>query len=231
MASAAVARSVGSIVNVRGRDWVVTSDDGEILALKPLSGGGEEATAVHLAIEGQHVRDAQFPAPSPTQSSDLISGTLLRDAARLALRSGAGPFRSLGRLSVRPRPYQFVPLIMALCLDPARLLIRRSWSETLWASSSTKRRTGALGLNAWRMHAVRFLMRLRMRTANSQEPTVFRAASLPKSSNGALMMELATCWTQCSAPLKQLGRSRWRNLVMEYRRVATPSRAGLLIHH
>src|SRR6516225_4308026 len=123
MSSPAAARSVGSIVNVRGRDWVVTSDDGEMLVLKPLSGGEEEAAAVHLAIEGNHVRDAQFPPPSPLQSSDLVSGKLLRDAARLSLRSGAGPFRSLGRLSVRPRPYQFVPLIMALRLDPVRMLI------------------------------------------------------------------------------------------------------------
>src|SRR6267378_1195621 len=30
---------------------------------------------------------------------------------------------SLGRISVTPRPYQFVPLIMALRLDPVRLLI------------------------------------------------------------------------------------------------------------
>ena len=47
----------------------------------------------------------------------------LFNAARLSLRSGATPFRSLGRISVTPRPYQFVPLIMALRLDPVRLLI------------------------------------------------------------------------------------------------------------
>jgi SNF2 family DNA or RNA helicase len=47
----------------------------------------------------------------------------LFNAARLSLRSGAAPFRSLGRISVTPRPYQFVPLIMALRLDPVRLLI------------------------------------------------------------------------------------------------------------
>src|SRR6516162_8824279 len=41
----------------------------------------------------------------------------------LGLRSGAGPFRSLGRLSVRPRPCQFVPLIMALKLEAVRMLI------------------------------------------------------------------------------------------------------------
>jgi superfamily II DNA or RNA helicase len=94
-----------------------------ILSLKPLSGGEEEATAVHLGVEGRQIKEASFPSPSATQSSDLLAGQLLRDAARLALRSGAGPFRSLGRLSVRPRPYQFVPLIMALRLDTARLLV------------------------------------------------------------------------------------------------------------
>jgi SNF2 family DNA or RNA helicase len=47
----------------------------------------------------------------------------LFNAARLNLRAGAAPFRSLGRISVTPRPYQFVPLIMALRLDPVRLLI------------------------------------------------------------------------------------------------------------
>ena len=54
---------------------------------------------------------------------DFTGSLLLRDAVRLSLRSGAGPFRSMGRLSVVPRPYQFVPLIMALRLDPVRLLI------------------------------------------------------------------------------------------------------------
>jgi hypothetical protein len=32
----------------------------------------------------------------------------LFDVARLSLRSGAGPFRSLGRVSVVPRPYKFL---------------------------------------------------------------------------------------------------------------------------
>ena len=41
----------------------------------------------------------------------------------LTLREGAAPFRSLGRISIRPRSYQFVPLLMALRLDPVRLLI------------------------------------------------------------------------------------------------------------
>ena len=42
---------------------------------------------------------------------------------RLANRSGTGPFRSFARIGVEPRPYQLVPLLMALRLDPVRLLI------------------------------------------------------------------------------------------------------------
>jgi superfamily II DNA or RNA helicase len=41
----------------------------------------------------------------------------------LSLRRGAGPFRSLGNVGVEPRSYQLVPLLMALKLDPVRLLI------------------------------------------------------------------------------------------------------------
>jgi superfamily II DNA or RNA helicase len=41
----------------------------------------------------------------------------------LSLRRGAGPFRSFGQISVEPRAYQLVPLLMALKLDPVRLLI------------------------------------------------------------------------------------------------------------
>ncbi|HZT53196.1 MAG TPA: helicase-related protein, partial [Gaiellaceae bacterium] len=59
----------------------------------------------------------------PSHAGDTDGGLLLLDAARLSLRNGAGPFRSLGHLAVTPRPYQFVPLIMALRLDPVRLLI------------------------------------------------------------------------------------------------------------
>jgi len=59
-----------------------------------------------------------------TFSTDPFTGALLlRDALRLALRNGVGPFRSMGRLSVIPCPYQFVPLIMALKMRPIRLLI------------------------------------------------------------------------------------------------------------
>src|SRR5438270_8993544 len=115
---------VGSLVRIRERDWVVLpSDDTDIVCLRPLSGSESEICGIHREIEGHALKHAEFAPPKPEQAGDFIAGKLLRNAARLGLRNGAGPFRSLGRLSVRPRPYQFVPLIMALKLETARLLI------------------------------------------------------------------------------------------------------------
>jgi hypothetical protein len=47
----------------------------------------------------------------------------LFEASRLLLRNSAAPFRSAGHLAFSPRPYQFVPLIMALRQSPVRLLV------------------------------------------------------------------------------------------------------------
>jgi len=116
--------TIGSLVYAREREWVVLpSDNPDVLLLRPLSGTENEICGISRLLEGAEVRPAQFRAPEPGAAGDFIAGRLLRDAACLSLRSGAGPFRSLGRLSVRPRPYQFVPLIMALRIDPVRLLI------------------------------------------------------------------------------------------------------------
>ncbi|MCD6344508.1 MAG: DEAD/DEAH box helicase [Anaerolineae bacterium] len=122
----------GTIVHLRDRDWVLLpSDDEKIYRLRPLTGATDELVAVHkelatlIAYDLPHERlqPSQFPPPSPDDLSDAASAHLLWQAARLTLRDGAGPFRSLGRISIRPRTYQFVPLLMALRLDPVRLFI------------------------------------------------------------------------------------------------------------
>ncbi len=114
----------GVLVSARGREWVVLpSDDPDLLLLRPLSGSEREIAGIYLPLRLEEVRSATFPLPSPERAGDFASAMLLWDAARLSLRSGAGPFRSMGRISVRPRPYQLVPLLMALRLNPVRLLI------------------------------------------------------------------------------------------------------------
>lgn len=115
---------VGSLVHYRRRDWIVTGREGDRLYLRPLQGREEESCVAYLPLAGSQLMPAEFPAIGPdTPFGDFEQGRLLRDAARMALRNAVGPFRSFGSLSVEPRPYQLVPLVMALRLDPVRLLI------------------------------------------------------------------------------------------------------------
>lgn len=114
--------AVGSLVRARGREWVVLPDsDDELVLLRPLGGMQDEVTGIYTLLET--VEPATFDLPDPKQIGDYRSGRLLRDAVRLGFRSSAGPFRSFARIAVDPRPYQLVPLLMALKLDPVRLLI------------------------------------------------------------------------------------------------------------
>lgn len=110
---------------------LLPSDSPDVHLLRPLTGATDEVIAVHKQLTDligydlpeERVRSATFPLPSPEDLADAASAHLLWQAARLTLREGATPFRSLGRISIRPRIYQFVPLLMALRLDPVRMLI------------------------------------------------------------------------------------------------------------
>jgi len=122
----------GCIVRCRNRDWVILpSDEDSVVLLRPLTGATDDAVAVHkrladliaYSVQEERLSSATFPLPTPNDVADATSTHLLWQAARLTLREGATPFRSLGRISVRPRIYQFVPLLMALRVDPIRMLI------------------------------------------------------------------------------------------------------------
>lgn len=116
--------SPGSLVRARGREWIVlTGGDAEILRVRPISGSEEDQTLIHVALEAELVTEASFPRPDPRQKAGHDAALLLRDALLLSLRRGAGPFRGFGQIAVEPRAYQLVPLLMALKLDPVRLLI------------------------------------------------------------------------------------------------------------
>jgi superfamily II DNA or RNA helicase len=119
-------------VRCRNREWVLLpSPDDNVYRLRPLAGSEDDAVLVHKKIAQilgfdlpeERVTPARFPPPTADPVGDAISSKLLWEAARLTLRDGAAPFRSLGRMSIRPRVYQLVPLLMALRLDPVRLFI------------------------------------------------------------------------------------------------------------
>ncbi|OUC05620.1 helicase, partial [Litorilinea aerophila] len=122
----------GSIAKVRDRFWVLLpSDDPEVILLRPLTGATDETVALHrrlsellgYSLPTERLQPATFPPPEPEPLGDAGGARLLWQAARLTLREGASPLRALGRISIRPRTYQFVPLLMALRQDPVRLLI------------------------------------------------------------------------------------------------------------
>ena len=114
----------GSLVRARGREWIVLpGSDNDTLHLRPLGAGDGDATLIHVPLERQPIESATFAPPNIAHIGTQAAGLLLRDAIRLAFRSGAGPFRSFGNLAFAPRAYQLVPLLMALKMDTVRLLI------------------------------------------------------------------------------------------------------------
>lgn len=114
----------GSLVRARGREWLVLGgSEPPLLRVRPISGTEEDQTLIHLGLEREPVTPATFPWPAATPLAGHEAALLLRDALMLSLRRGAGPFRSFGQISVEPRAYQLVPLMMALQQRVVRLLI------------------------------------------------------------------------------------------------------------
>jgi superfamily II DNA or RNA helicase len=117
-----VAYAAGSLVTARGREWVVLPDSApDMLVLRPLGGSDDDIAAVFPALET--VTEARFPTPAPEDLGDAQAAGLLRTALRVGFRASAGPFRSLASIAVEPRPYQLVPLLMAMRQPVARMAI------------------------------------------------------------------------------------------------------------
>ena len=119
----------GNLVRARNREWVVQASDSRqndganVLRLRPLGGADEDIITLIPELEFAPVEPATFAWPNPDQAGNHAAALLLRDALRLKLRAGGGPFRSFGNIAVEPRAYQLVPLLMALRLSTVRLLI------------------------------------------------------------------------------------------------------------
>lgn len=114
--------SAGELVRARGREWIVLSS-AETLRLRPLTGSEEDAESIIPELEAEPITHAAFAPPTGDRPGPREAALLLRDALRLSLRRGAGPFRSAGRINFEPRAYQLAPLMMALRQETVRLLI------------------------------------------------------------------------------------------------------------
>jgi superfamily II DNA or RNA helicase len=114
--------SSGELVRARGREWIVLGA-GDVLRVRPLTGSEQDVETIIPSLELDPVTYASFESPDVSYAGPREAALLLRDALRLSLRRGAGPFRSAGRLNFEPRAYQLSPLMMALRQETARLLI------------------------------------------------------------------------------------------------------------
>ena len=114
----------GTLVKIRGREWILEACDIEdCIKLRPLGGTDSDVQIIMPSIEDIELESATFPVPDSSKPGSYSSALLLRNALRLKLTNAAGPFRSLGHVAVEPRSYQLVPLLMALKQNPVRLLI------------------------------------------------------------------------------------------------------------
>ena len=119
----------GTLVEFRNRPWVVQqSESSDLMVLKPLGGTDAEAIGLYRPLYGDQldIKSYNFTRPSSAdigKNSYKSAARILYNACRLSFRDIAGPFQCLGRLSFEPRPYQMVPLILALKQEKIRLLI------------------------------------------------------------------------------------------------------------
>lgn len=106
---------------MRRRQWRVESIDGGELVATPLDDMGAAPQRFLAELESLELYE---PAP-PTlrELGDHGLQTMFLQAARIEALHGTAPFLALQRSSVVPVEYQLVPLVMALRLQPCRLLL------------------------------------------------------------------------------------------------------------
>ncbi len=119
----------GTLVEYRNRPWVIQqSTDKDLLVMKPLGGTDAETIGLYRPLYGNglDIKSYEFKRPSSFDIGNFgyqSAARILYNACRLSFRDIAGPFQCLGKLSFEPRPYQMVPLILALKQERIRLLI------------------------------------------------------------------------------------------------------------
>lgn len=113
----------GNLVCARGRTYIVQGYDGQWLSLRPFAGAEDQEIELLPSLELTPIKEASFPKPNIELNGRFDTAKLLQDAMRFQLKNGTGPFRSFGSINIEPRPYQLVPLLMAMRQRTTRLLI------------------------------------------------------------------------------------------------------------
>src|SRR4051794_9965865 len=77
-----VTYAAGSLVQARGREWVVLPEsDDDLVMVRPLGGTDDEITGILPELEA--IAPATFALPDPSDLGDYRAARLLRDALRL----------------------------------------------------------------------------------------------------------------------------------------------------
>jgi superfamily II DNA/RNA helicase len=116
---------IGTVINCRKRDWVVVnSNTPDLIMLRPLVGSEIENVGIHRSlIHIENIKKSELIKPDANNIQDFESARLLYHASRFLLRNAAGPIRAFSKINISPRPYQLVPLMMAMKQEVVRLLI------------------------------------------------------------------------------------------------------------
>ncbi|MBI4244413.1 MAG: DEAD/DEAH box helicase, partial [Planctomycetes bacterium] len=120
---------IGSIVRARGREWIIIpSESSDYLKLKPFSGSALQTIAIpndFISSGLEKVESSLFPEPDIENEKigDYDSAQLIFLATKFLLRNAAVPLRCTGNISIQPKPYQLVPLVVALRQNIIRLMI------------------------------------------------------------------------------------------------------------
>jgi superfamily II DNA or RNA helicase len=115
--------ALGNVIRLRERIWRVDRVDEHEFAATPLDGRDTRRWRFLRALEESRVAPGALPPPDTSVVSDPAQQDLLLRAYRLSLIHGSAPFLGLQRSRAIPEPYQLVPLLMALNMPAARLLI------------------------------------------------------------------------------------------------------------
>ncbi len=106
---------------MRRRQWRVESIDGGELVATPLDDMGAAPQRFLAELETLELYEPK--PPSLQELGDHTLQSMFLQAARIEALHGTAPFLALQRSSVVPVEYQLVPLVMALRLQPCRLLL------------------------------------------------------------------------------------------------------------
>lgn len=106
---------------MRRRQWRVESIDGGELVATPLDDMGAGSQRFIAELESLELYEPKPPSLQDLGDHSLQS--MFLQASRIEALHGTAPFLALQRSSVVPVEYQLVPLVMALRLQPCRLLL------------------------------------------------------------------------------------------------------------